>query len=327
MRFSKSKKGKTKMMTKSVTYVLERGFQMKGLLLVVLAAILLTACGAKSSEKSSANSGTNDPPPPAKPAVGDPVVAKSGSSWFTEGKIRVIEGQKANIAWSQKDRTPTDVDLANVYLIPKPGARPDVKADDYVLAKTTTSSDYTDWTITQVTNVSKDVITVKDRSNSTYNLGPDKVIAVAPTDAADIKAEFDKNNKQLDFDKKAQAGRPAAPDGYKPKVSETVVASSASNTWFTGQVKSMTGDRATIVWDTKENSTFDTTLDKIVPNPTAAGTTMPAVNDYVLIKSPSCVNCSLIYTQAVAVNGTNVEVKDRYDSTYTVRPGDFLLLK
>lgn len=303
---------------------------MKRNLIIVLAAILLTGCGLKNSITSAANSNANNSSAPstpaAKPVVGDSVVAKSGS-WYAEGKIQSIDGPKAKITWSQKDRDASDIDLTNVYLIPKPGTPSNVKADDFVIAKTSTYSDNTDWDHVQVASVSKDVIAVKDRNSSTYNLSPDKVIAVSPTDAADLKAEFDKNNKELDFDKKAQVGRPSAPDGYKPKVGETVIASSATNTWFTAQVKSITGDKATVVWDPKQNSSFDTTLDKIVPNPTAGGATLPAVNDYVLVKNANCTNCALIYEQVTAVNGTNVEVKDRYDYKNTIRPGEFLLLK
>lgn len=311
------------MMTEPVTDVRERSFQMKRTLLVVLVTILLAACGAKNSNDSS-NSGTNNPS--AKPAVGDLVVAKHAANWFAEGKIRSIEDQKANIGWSQKDFNSNDVDLANVYPIPKAGASTNVKAGDFVLAKTSTSSENTDWEGAQVTSVSSGVIAAKDSSDSSYNLAPDKVIAVSPTDAADIKSAFDKSSKNRDFDEKSHnAGRPPAPAGYKPKVDETVVVESAPHNWITGQVKSISGDKATIVWDQKNNGTVDTPLDKIVPYPTAASAVLPAVNDYILIRSGD--PRLWIYVQVTSVNGTNVVVKDVNDSTSTVKPGEFILLK
>lgn len=295
---------------------------MKRNLIIVLATILLAACGAKNSNTSSAGSDANSPS--AKPVVGDLVVAKNKTGSFAEGKIRSIEGQKANIGWSSKeDPDPSDVDLANVYPIPKADAPTNVKAGDFALANT---SSYNDgyWNNVQVTSVSGAVITVKETNDYTHDISSDKVIAVSPTESANIKAMFDKNSKKADFAEKAQKARPVIPDGYKPKVGETVVAE-GQLAWNTGQVKSISGDKAMIIWDPKNNSTFETTLDKIVPYPTAAGAAMPAVNDYVLIKMADPRIWE--YVQVTSVNGTNVAVKNRSDETNTVKPGEFILLK
>ena len=294
---------------------------MKRNLIIVLATILLTACGAKDSSTSSANSGANSPS--AKPAVGDMVVAKHKMGSFAEGKIQSIEGEKANIAWSSKDLAAMDIDLANVYPIPKAGDPINVKAGDFALANT---SSYHDgyWNKVQVTNVSGATITIKETNADSHDISSDKVIAVSPTESADIKSMFDKNSKKADFDADARKTRPVVLADYKPKVGETVVAE-APLAWNTGKVKSISGDKATILWDPQNNSTFETTLDKIVPYPTAASATMPAVNDYVLIKmgDPRIWQ----YAQVTSVNGTNAVVKDKYGETNTVKPGEFILLK
>lgn len=290
---------------------------MKRTLIIVLATILLAACGAKNSSTSSANS------PSAKPAVGDLVVAKYKTGSFAEGKIQSIEGQKANIGWSNKDLASTDVDLANAYLIPKAGDPTNVKAGDFALANT---SSYHDgyWNKVQVASVSGAMITVKETNADSRDISSDKVIAVSPTESADIKAMFDKNSKKADFDAEARKARPIVPADYKPKVGETVVAE-APLAWNTGKVKSISGDKATIIWDPQNNSTFDTTLDKIVPYPTAVSAAMPTVNDYVLIKMADPRIWQ--YVQVTSVNGTNVAVKNKYNETSTVKPGEFILLK
>jgi hypothetical protein len=297
---------------------------MKKNLLIVLTTILLTACGANNSNNSSASSGTNNSS--AKPAIGDLVAAKYGTNLFREGKIQSIEGQKANIGWSDKNYASNDVDLANVYPIPKAGASTNVKAGDFVLAKTSASSvDDSKWYIAQVTSINSGVIAVKDVHDQSYSLSPDKVIAVSPTDTADIKAELDKNSKEGDFLGESHKFQPTAPAGYKPKVGETVVAEIGMYDWYTGQVKSISDDKATIVWDPENNRTSDTRLVKIVPYPTAASAAMPAVNDYILIKPDATKLWT--YVQVTSVNGTSAVVKDINGKTSTVKPGEFILLK
>src|SRR5947209_7267339 len=135
---------------------------MKRVLIFTFSLVLMAGCGAGTNKSSgNANAGNSGPStsektaaPEAKPpAVGDLVVARwSGNSWY-EGKVDSLDGQRAKIVWSDNS-TPSEVDLVDVYQIPKTGAQATVKAGDYVLTK---RSSATNWEGAQVTMVSPGV--------------------------------------------------------------------------------------------------------------------------------------------------------------------------
>jgi hypothetical protein len=292
---------------------------MKRFLVLALSIALLTACGLV--KKNSSNTGNSSPNRSEKaaeikpPAIGDLVVAHWAGNTWSEGKVDSIDGPRAKIVWSD-NASPNDVDLVDIYQMPRTGAQATVKAGDYVLTKRSTG---TNWEGAQVTMASPGVITVKYTSDlEEANLPPEKVIAVTPAVAADMKADAAKT----DFLKKAQAHKPQAPAGYKPKVGEHIFGGWTSTSWFGGKVKSINGDKALIEWEGPKAD--EATLDKIVPYPTAENSQTPAVGDYLLVK-PS--NGSWDYAQVSSVNGSEIEVKDADGKKRTVKPGEFVVLK
>ena len=292
---------------------------MKRFLVLAFSIVLLTACGL--GKKNSSNTGNSSSSSSEKvseikpPAVGDLVVAHWAGNTWSEGRVDSIDGPRAKIVWSD-NASPNDVDLVDIYQMPKAGAQATVKAGDYVLVKRSTG---TNWEGGQVTMASPGVITVKYVSDlEEANLPPEKVIAVTPAVAADMKADAAKT----DFLKKAQAQKPQAPAGYKPKVGEHILGGWTSTSWFGGKVKSINGDKALIEWEGPKPD--EATFDRIVPYPTAENSQTPAVGDYLLVKPNSG---SWDYVQVSAVDGSNIEVKDADGKTRTVKPGEFVVLK
>jgi hypothetical protein len=292
---------------------------MKKVLVLAFSIALLTACGL--GKKNSSNTGNSSSASSEKaaevtpPAVGDLVVAHWAGNTWSEGKVDSIDGPRAKIIWSD-NTSPSEVDLVDIYQIPKTGAPATVKAGDYVLTKRSTG---TNWEGAQVTMVSPGVITVKYVGDlEEANLPPEKVIAVTPVVAADMKAEAAKTG----FLKKAQSYKPQAPAGYKPKVGDHIFGGWTSTSWFGGKIKSISGDKALIEWEGPKPD--EAALDKIVPYPTTENSPTPTVGDYLLVK-PS--NGSWDYVQVSAVNGSNIEVKDADGKTRTVKPGEFVVLK
>ena len=292
---------------------------MKKLLVFAFSIALLTACGlGKKDNSNSGNSSSTDSEKAAAvkpPAMGDLVVAHWAGDTWSEGKVDNIDSRRAKIVWSD-NATPSEVDLIDLYQIPKAGAPATVKSGDYALSKRSTG---TNWEGAQVSMVSPGVITVKYTSDlEEANLPPEKVIAVSPVVAADMKADA----ARTDFLKKAQAGRPQAPSGYKPKVGEHVFGGWTPTSWRGGKVKSINGDKALIEWEGIKPD--EAAFDKIVPYPTAENSTTPSVGDYLLVKPG---NGSWDYVQVTAINGSSIEVKDAEGKTRTVKPGEFVVLK
>lgn len=292
---------------------------MKRILVLGFSISLLTACSLankSSTNTENAPAGRSEKAAEMKPpAVGDLVVAHWAGNTWSEGKVDSIEGQRAKIVWSD-NASPSDVDLVDIYQLPKPGAQASVKAGDYVITKRSTG---TNWEGAQVTLASPGVITVKYVSDlEEANLPPEKVIAASPAAAADIKGDA----ARTDFLQKAQAHTPQAPPGYRPKVGEHILGAWTTHSWFGGKVKSISGDKALIEWEGPKPD--EASFDKIVPYPTAESSPTPAVGDYVLIKPNSG---SWDYTQVTAVNGSTIEVRDAEGKTRTVKPGEFVILR
>ena len=284
----------------------------------------LAGCGSNNSNTSPDTKSVSE----SKFAVGDSVVAKYKTGSFAEGKIQSIEGQKAKIDWTnKKDLTePDGVDLADVYLIPKPGDPTTLKAGDFALVNVSTYKDWF-WDTGEIKSVSNGTIKIRQRNDFTLDLSSDKVIAVSQAEFAKIKEMFDKFDKERDFRKAAENVRPITPAEYSPKVGETVIGK-AQFGWSAGKVKSISGNKATIIWDSKNNATFETTFNSIAPYPTAAVATLPSVNDFILIMSSSSDGMETWkYAQVTGVNGTDVMTKDESGNTATVKPGEFVLLK
>jgi hypothetical protein len=299
---------------------------MKRILIIAFSVALMAGCGAIAGTKKSETANTDKTintssektpviPEARPPAVGELVVAKwAGNSWY-EGRVKSLEGGRATVAWSD-DSTPSEVDLVDIYTIPKAGAQAAVKAGDYVLTK---RSSGTDWTGAQVTMASPGVITVKYNSDfEEANLPPEKVIAVSPVVAADMRTEV----ARTDFIKKAQALRPQAPADYRPQVGEHVLGAWTTHAWYGGRVKSINGEKATIIWEGPRPD--EATFNNLVPYPTAGNSQTPATGDYVLVKPTSG---SWDYAQVASVGGSSIEVKGPDGKARTVKAGEFVILK
>jgi hypothetical protein len=299
---------------------------MKRILIIAFSVALMAGCGAIAGTEKSETANTDKTintssektpviPEARPPAVGELVVAKwAGNSWY-EGRVKSLEGGRATVAWSD-DSTPSEVDLVDIYTIPKAGAQAAVKAGDYVLTK---RSSGTDWTGAQVTMASPGVITVKYNSDfEEANLPPEKVIAVSPVVAADMRTEV----ARTDFIKKAQALRPQAPADYRPQVGEHVLGAWTTHAWYGGRVKSINGEKATIIWEGPRPD--EATFNNLVPYPTAGNSQTPATGDYVLVKPTSG---SWDYAQVASVGGSSIEVKGPDGKARTVKAGEFVILK
>ncbi len=253
----------------------------------------------------------------AKPAVGDTVAGRWSTDSFYEGKVETIDSVKAKIKWSDNSN-PSDVDLVDVYAIPKPGAKPDVKVGEIVLAKTSSG---TYWNGAEITSIEGDVYVVKlTQGGSTSNVTPEKVIKVS----AVTEANFKKQAESSDFSGKAQSKSPVIPAGYKPKTGDKVVAEWVSKSWYSGRVQTVSGEKATVAWDDNSKPS-EVAIDKIIPQPNAGNQPVPTAEEFVLVKPTSGARWE--YMKVTAVNAGVIEVKSANGQTRSVRAGEYIALK
>lgn len=246
--------------------------------------------------------------------AGETVVAKWSQNSFFEGKIETVTDAKIKINWSDGSNA-SEVDVADVFPLPKAGEKPDVKVGDVVLAKVS-SGNY--WNGAEITKIEGDVYVVKVINGESSNISSEKLIKVPAAVAANFKEEA----KQADFLKAAQANKPAPPADYKPKAGDKVLGEWSTNSWYQAKVQKVGGSKATLVWeDGSKPSEVD--LEKVLPMPDAKSE-MPKENQYLLVKPES--GTKWYYAQTVSVKDGNVEVKSADGKTRTVKAGSFILL-
>lgn len=291
------------------------------IIILAIFSLLLIGCsltgGTKTEETKTTETKPEKPAESEKIKERDTVVARWSGNSFYEGKVESLDGDKIKVKWSDGS-SPSDVDKSDVYEMPKDDAKPDVKVDDMVLAKISTS---TNWIGATVESVDGNVYKVKaiGRSNTT-NLDGNKIIKVSSSTAAKLKNQAG----TTDFLTQAHAKKPNAPKGYKPKKGEKVLAQWSTNSWWSGKVNLTKGNKVTVAWDDGSTpSAVD--ADKVLPNPAKAKSEMPTENQFVLAKPPS--GTKWVYAQVVSVKDKQVEIKDAKGATRTIKEGEFVLLK
>jgi hypothetical protein len=249
-----------------------------------------------------------------KPTVGDTVVARWGGTSWAEGKLESIDKDEAKIVWTE-DASKSDVELKDVFLKPAPDALINVKSGDYTVVKGVGNW----WQEAEIREVNGSVIKAKFiYNNEVVNLSADKVLAISPTVAEDIKDTAAQQN----FLTKAQEHFPLQPAGYKPKAGDRVLAPWTSTSWYPGKVKSVSDDKVLIAWEAGM-APDEVVIDKVVPFPTADAAQAAAVNDFVLLKPAGG---SWTYGQVTSVSGTSIEAKT-IDSTREYKAGEFVVLR
>lgn len=281
---------------------------MKKLLLLACASLIFTACGAVTEKVGGeTKSGAG-----GKPQVGDAVLFKASAIAYNEGKIEKIEGTKYEI---RSGSNIAKADAADIYALPKTGAKSDVQAGDIIAA----FDNDLYWAGGEVKNVAGDVIEVEKASGGKLNVAPDKVIKVSGAATADIKQHIAAKT----FEDAGKTKKPVLPKDWKPKKGEKIAAQWSFGSWHTAVVKNVNANNIDIDW---QNGWSDGTVpsDKIAPVPTAAGA-MPNVNDYVIIK-PQSDTGDWKFATVTTVSGQEAEVKLADGKTQKLKIGDFIAM-
>jgi hypothetical protein len=294
---------------------------MHKLILMIIAISFLTSCTVinrddikklKSNQVSEQINKTKTEP--RKPVLGETVVAAWNTTLWAEGKVVSLGADNAKIEWLDKS-SPNEVELSRVFVMPDANAAMTAKPGDYVLVKEDSGNW---WQESQIQEVAAGVIKIKPVDSETaINVSPEKIIAVSPPVAADIKDHA----ATQDFLRQAHARRPVAPPDYQPKVGDRILGEWTTNVWYGGKVKALSADRALIVWENGVKPD-EATFDKIVPFPTADEMRQPAVDDFVLLKPKSG---GWLFGQVTSVQGTAIEAKD-ISSSRLYKPGEFVVL-
>ena len=281
---------------------------MKKLLLLVGASLIFSACGAVAEK----NSGESKSGGAGKAQVGDTVLFKVGPINYSEGKVEKVESGKYEIRSKDSIAKPN---AADIYALPKEGDKADVKPGDTVVAFNYEIY----WEGGEVKNVSDDVIEVEKASGGKLNVAPDKIIKVSSAATADIKQKISERT----FEELGKTKKPVLPKDWKPKEGEKVAAQWSFGSWHVAIIKHVNANNVDIDW---QNGWSDGTVakDKIAPYPPSANT-MPAVNDYIIVKPQSDIS-EWKFAVVTAVNGQRVDVKFADGKTQNLTAQDFIAM-
>ena len=280
---------------------------MKKLLTILIASVIFSACSAATGKLTDQPSESG-----AKPQVGETVVFKTGPINYSEGKVEKVDGGKYEI---RAGNNIGKADAADVYALPKTGAKSDIKPGDFVVA----FANEIYWTGSEVVNVTADLVEVEKASGGKLNVAHDKIIKVSPTAIADIK-----QNVQIKaFDDLGKTKKPVTPKNWKPKSGDKIAAQWSFGSWHTAIIKTVTPNKIDIDW---QNGWNDGTVaaDKIAAYPNASDAP-PKIGDYVIIKPQSDMS-EWKFATVTAVNGQESELKLADGKTQKLKIGDFIVL-
>lgn len=287
---------------------------MKSYLMIFTVAIFAFGCGSVATTKVENTPAKPEEKPAGTIAVGDTVVAKWTQNSFYEGKVETVSDAKIRVKWSDGS-SPTDVDRADVFQLPKAGAKPDAKVGEIVLAKISTGS-Y--WNDAEIASLDGDVAAVKTNDGRTTNVSLEKIIKIP----AAVAANFKDRAKTNDFLAEAQTKKPAAPAEYKPKTGEKVLAEWSTNSWWQATVQKVSGDRATVAWEDGSKPS-ELGPGKIVPMPTAKAEA-PKSGQFLLVKPKS--GSKWEYARTTSAKDGSVEIAVADGTSRTVKAGEFVVL-
>lgn len=281
---------------------------MKNLLLILCASVVLSACGGAAAEKPAGGETKSS----AKAQVGDSVLFKAGAVNYSEGKVEKVEGGKYEI---RSGSNIAKADAADVYALPKEGAKADVKAGDYAVAFS--RENY--WAGGEVKDVTDDLIEIQTSTGEKINVAPDKVMKVSAAGTADIKKEI----AIKAFEDAGKTKKPVLPKDWKPKAGEKVAAQWSFGSWHVAIIKHVNANNVDIDW---QNGWSDGTVarDKIAAYPTAASQ-MPNAGDYVIVKPQSDIS-EWKFATVTSVSGNQAEVKFADGKTQKVSNTDFIAM-
>ncbi len=281
---------------------------MKKILLILCAAVVFSACGVIAEKVGNENESGSV----VKSQIGDTVVFKAGAANYNEGKIEKIDGGKYEIR--SGDRI-AKADVADVYALPKPGAKTEVKSGDFVIAY----SREIYWAGGEVKNVTADLIEIEPASGSKMNVAPDKIIKVSSAATADIKREVEMKA----FNETGKTKKPVLPKNWKPKKGDRIAAQWGFGTWHSAIIKNISPNNIDIDW---QNGWSDGTVgsEKIAPLPTTSDP-LPKTGEYIIVKPQSDIE-EWKFALITGVAGKEAEVKFGDGKTRKVKAGDFIAM-
>lgn len=298
---------------------------MKILIITAITIVFTSACGLMGNDPKGASKSTNSantsnaaaPANEAKFKAGETVVARWMKNSYYEGVIESVGANKAKVKWSDGS-SPSDVDLVDIYALPKTGEKPQVTVGDIVLAKQSSGA-Y--WNGAEITAINGDVYAVAlIDGGATSNMPAEKIIKISPVAIADLKDKAATN----DFLNEAQQKKPIMPADHKAKVGDKVLGEWSTNSWWSGKVTKVAGGKTTVAWE--DGSTPREVADeKIMPLPTAKDAKMPVKGQFLMVKPESGSKWLYARTEEAKEGAIKITLSDGKERT--VKAGEFVLLE
>ena len=278
---------------------------MKKIGLIILTGLFLTACGGAGAVGSKL---TGD----GKPKVGETVLYKAGAINYSEGKVEKIEGDKYEIRSKNNIVTPG---AGEVYVLPKEGAKSDVRTGDIVVAFAREIY----WEGGEVKNVTDDLVEIESADGEKLNVAHDKVVKVSPAAIADIK----QTAAAKSFEDLGKTKKPVLPKDWKPKAGDKIAAQWAFGSWHPAEIKHINTNDVDIEWKNGWKN-GNVARDKIAPYP-AAASPMPKTDDYVIVR-PTSDTAEWKFAVVTTISGQEAEVKFADGKTQKVKAVDFIAM-
>lgn len=248
---------------------------------------LALGCSCDDGDGSRAKAAASAAPAPepssdhtADIKAGDHAVVLIGKASVRFGEVTGVEGGMVRYRYGDRSPKSHSVERSKAYAV-RADHRTRARAGDAAICKMKEGA--FGWEPCTVKSVDAGKYEVADDDGDEKTVAGADVVWPEPEQRAELKVAIDARLARQAFVSAArEAGSPKRPDGYQPKVGETVLARFA-HTWCKARVKDIAGDYATVEWirSSERNPTSKQKLSRIVPAPTGAAPISPGT--YVLV--------------------------------------------
>jgi hypothetical protein len=230
------------------------------------------------------------------PTRGERVVVEQTAAVFFEGRVLSVDGERLRVQTANTGET-LQVSTSDAYALSRAGREP--RSSGFAICGT----ESTEWQACQVVRKEGASVHVLDAKGQALAVPKHRVLPPTPVTELNLRRHFQRLGERRSFVQALErAGRPAAPQGWKPSMHERVLGRH-EGAWFSAVVSDVEDETAEVRWRADDRIT-ELTFEQLVPEPPY---TSPLKRGDFVLAPPAQGNQAWAPVKVVAVSGSELE--------------------
>ncbi|HEY6559389.1 MAG TPA: hypothetical protein VI072_19020 [Polyangiaceae bacterium] len=230
------------------------------------------------------------------PSRGERVVVEQTAAVFFEGRVLSVDGERLRVQTSHAGET-LQVASSDAYALSRVGREP--RGSGFAICGVPPA----EWQACQVVRKQGATVHVLDASGQPLSVPSNRVLSPTPVTELNLRRHFQRLGERKSFAQALErAGRPAAPQGWKPNLHERVLGRH-EGAWFSAIVADVEDETAEVRWRA-DDRVSELTFEQLVPEPPYA---LPLKRGDFVLARPAQTNQAWAPVKVVAVSGPELE--------------------